>query len=295
MKKKSTQAKKLKYVHRMAWLVGGPALIVQGLFGWLPLAVGFVLAFQKFYLFRPSPFVGFSNFQSVLIERPLTAIAFRNTFYYAALSIGLTFLVPIFVAILLMEMSKKIIRIMMILWFIPVGSMAGLVIWKWMYNPQYGLFNGILTWLNLPTLRWLNDPRLAMICLILPGLIMYGPGLIYIATIQGIPDELYEAADLEGAGMRRKIWSITLPRLRPIISMMLILGVIGSLQVFSQPYVMTGGGPGYATITVVMSIYQLAFQSMKYGKGAALSVTLFLVTMILVSIQRKYIKEDIDR
>jgi len=157
------------------------------------------------------------------------------------------------------------------------------------------LFNGILTWLNLPTLRWLNDPNLAMICLILPGLIMYGPGLIYIATIQGIPDELYEAADLEGAGMRRKIWSITLPRLRPIISMMLILGVIGSLQVFSQPYVMTGGGPGYATITVVMSIYQLAFQSMKYGKGAALSVTLFFVTMILVVIQRKYIKEDIDR
>jgi len=279
----------------MAWLVGGPALVVQGLFGWLPLAVGFVLAFQKFNLFKPSPFVGLANFESILLLRPLTVIAFRNTFYFAALSLGLTFLVPILVAILLMEMGKKIIRIMMLLWFIPIGGMAGIVIWKWMYNPQYGLFNGILQQLGLPTLRWLSDPNLAMICIVLPGLIMYGPGLIYIATIQGIPDELFEASELEGAGIWRKIWSITLPRLRPIISMMLILAVIGSLQVFNQPYVMTGGGPGYATVTVVMSIYQLAFESMKYGKAAALSVTLFFVTMILVVIQRKYFKENIDR
>jgi len=120
-------------------------------------------------------------------------------------SIALTFLVPIFVAILLMEMRKSLIRIMMILWFIPVSSMAGIIIWKWFYNPQYGLFNGILQSLGMPTLRWLDDPNLAMICLVLPGLIMYGPGLIYIATLQGIPDELYQAAELEGASFWRKI------------------------------------------------------------------------------------------
>jgi len=173
--------------------------------------------------------------------------------------------------------------------------MAGLIIWKWMYNTQYGLFNGILESLGFPTLGWLNDPNLAMFCLVLPGLIMYGPGLIYIASLQGIPNELYEAAEIEGAGFWTKIWHITLPRLRPIIAMMLILAVIGNFQVFDQPYIMTGGGPNLATYTIVLYIFDLAFASMKFGKASALAVVLFFVLTILTTIQRKYFKENIDR
>jgi len=284
-----------KFVRRMAWIFGTPGLLVQLIFGWFPIAVAFVIAFQKFYVFRPSPFVGLENFKFFLpSNNPLTLVVFRNTLYYTGLSLALTFLVPIFVAILLMEMRKNIIRIMMILWFIPVSSMAGLLIWKWFYHPQLGLFNTILIKLGFPTSRWLDDPHLAMLCLVLPGLIMYGPGLIYIATIQSIPDELYEAAELEGAGFWKKIWYITLPRMRPIIAMMLILSVIGNLQVFDQPYVMTGGGPGRATTTVVMYIFNLAFSGMKYGKAVALAVIMFFIIMMLVIIQRKFFKENID-
>jgi len=224
----------------------------------------------------------------------MTLIIFKNTLYYAGLSIGLTFLLPILIAILLMEMKRSVIRIMMILWFIPVASMAGIIIWKWFYNVQYGLFNGILTSLGLPTIRWLDDSNLAMLCLVLPGLIMFAPGLIYIATLQGIPDELYEAAELEGASFWKKIWYISLPRMRPIIAMMLILAIIGNLQVFDQPYAMTSGGPNFATYSIVMHIFLLAFQSMKFGKATALSVILFFIIMTFVIIQRKYFKEYID-
>jgi len=287
------ERERLKFKQRIAWAFAAPGLLFQFFFGWFPIGVAFVLAFQKFYIFEPCVYVGFANF-SYLFGWDLLLIGFRNTFYYAFLSIALTFVLPIFVAILLMEMRKNLIRVMMLLWFVPVSSMAGIVIWKWLYHPEYGLFNAILKFLGLPLSGWLNDPNLAMLCLILPGLIMYGPGLIYMATLQGIPDELYEAAELEGTGFWRKIFAISLPRLRPIIAVMLILSVIGNLQVFDAPFVMTGGGPAFATTSVVMLMWNLTFAQMKFGKATALGVLLFFIIMIFVVLQRKYFKENLD-
>jgi len=293
MVKKTEVRERLKFKERIAWIFGMPGLLSQFFFGWFPIGVAFIIAFQKFYIFKPCEYIGWENF-SFLLSWNLLPIALKNTFYYAFLSITLTFLLPIFVAILLMEMRKNVIRTMMILWFIPSSSMAGIIIWKWFYNPQYGLFNGILQTLGLPTLMWLGDPKIAMLCLVLPGLIMYGPGLIYIATLQGIPDELYEAAELEGASLWQKIWSITLPRIRPIIAVMLLLSIIGSLQVFDQPFVMTGGGPGFATTTILILLWNLAFGQLKFGRATALGIMLFFIIMILVILQRKYFKENID-
>jgi len=270
-----------------------PAFIFQIFFGWLPLIMTFIVAFQKFYVFKPSPFVGLNNFR-LLFNDPTFFTSFRNIAYYTALNLGLTFIIPILIAILLMEMRKDIIRMMMILWFIPVSGMAGLVIWKWFYNPYYGLFNVILNTLGFPSLRWLNDPNLAMICLVIPGLIMFAPGLIYIASIQSIPEEFYEAAELEGARFFQKIWHITLPRLRPIIAMMLILAIISNVQAFNSMKVMTAGGPANATISPVMYIFNLAFERYKMGIGTAMAMILFFVVLTLITIQRKFFKENID-
>jgi len=292
-KKVKLRKGKLKYIYRMFSILSIPYLVATTIFGWYPIVGALVVAFQKFHAIRPCTYVGLDNFR-YFIDDTTIYIAFRNTFYYAALSIGITFMVPIFVAIFLMEMKRNIIRIMMILWFIPVASMAGIIIWKWFYNTQYGLFNGILVSLGLPELGWLDDKNLAMICLVLPGLVMFGPGLIYIATIQGIPEELYEAAHLEGASFFQKIWHVTLPRIRPIIAMMLLLSIISNLQVFDQPYVMTGGGPSYATYSVVMYIFDIAFDYFKFGRATALSLILFVVIMVFVIIQRKYFKENPD-
>jgi multiple sugar transport system permease protein len=229
-----------------------------------------------------------------VVADPLTPQVFSNTFYYAALSLGLTFVIPIFVSILLMEMSPRVIRIMMVLWFLPIASTAGIVLWKYFYNPKLGLLNGLLETLNLPKQEWLDNPALAMISLVLPGLILFGPGLMYIASLQGVPEELYEAAELEGAGFFTKIWRITLPRLRPVVAMMMIFSVIGTLQVFEQPFIMTGGGPGYVTRTVALHVYNLAFLGYNLGKATALAVVLFFVIMTLVVIQRRYFRETLD-
>lgn len=278
---------------RVAWLLIIPGIIVFSVFKWYPIITSLAVSMFEYKLILGSKFVEFSNFKAVLFNN-LTWIAFRNTFYFAFLNIALCFLVPIIVAILLLEMKKNLIRIMMILWFIPAGSIVSILLWKWYYNPSYGLFNGVLQSLGLPTLKWLNDPRISMICIVLPGLIMYGPGLIYIATLQSIPDELYEAAELEGAGFWRKIWSVTLPRMRPIVTIMLILSVISSLEMFNQAFIMTEGGPANTTLSVVMVIYDLAFIKMNFGYGSALGIILFLVIFVLTVLQRRYFKENLD-
>jgi multiple sugar transport system permease protein len=282
-----------RYLRVAAWAFTVPGVLFQFFFGWFPVLVAFLVAFQRYYLVKPPAMIGFANFRDVAAD-PLTPVVFQNTFYYAALALGMTFVLPILVSILLMEMPPRVIRIMMILWFLPVASTAGIVIWKYLYNPKLGLLNGALTALHLPRQEWLDNPSLAMISLVLPGLILFGPGLVYIASLQGIPEELYEAAELEGAGFWTKIWRITLPRLRPVIAMMLIFSVIGTLQVFDQPFIMTGGGPGYATRTVVMHVYNLSFLAYNLGKATALAIVLFFLIMTLIVIQRRYFRETLD-
>jgi len=276
-----------------AWLFTMPGLLFQFFFGWFPILFAFVVAFQEYYFVKEPEFVGLANFQAVLGDS-LTFESFRNTFYFAILTIGLTFIIPIFVSILLMEMSRNTIRWMMILWFIPVASTAGILIWKYMYNENLGLLNAILRGLHLPEQKWLNDPVLAMISLVLPGIVLFGPGLMYIAALQSVPEELYEAAELEGAGFFRKIRTVTLPRLRPVIAMMLIFSVIGALQIFELPFIMTNGGPGFATTTVVMQVYTLAFMAYDLGKATALAVILFFVISTIIVIQRRFFRENLD-
>jgi multiple sugar transport system permease protein len=289
LQKKATR----RGLNAAAWAFTLPALLAQFFFGWFPIGFAFVVGFQKYFLVKPPQWVGLGNMQAVAKDQ-LTVTAFQNTLYFSLLSIGLTFVIPIFVSILLMEMSRRTIRWMMILWFIPVASTAGIAIWKYLYHPRLGLLNGILQGLHLPPSKWLDDPNLAMFCLVLPGLILFGPGLVYIAALQNVPEEQYEAADLEGAGFFRKIGTITLPRLRPIIAMMLIFSLIGSMQVFELPFIMTGGGPAYATTTVVMRIYDLAFRAYDLGKATALAIVLFFVIMALILAQRRFFPENLD-
>ena len=296
MKRRINKERKgtLKHTRLISWLFCIPGGLMTLLFGWYPLVWGFLIAFQDYNIIGPTKYTGLTNFKDIFAD-PVFLISLKNVFYYTFLNLALTFVLPIVAAILLMEMKKRTIRLMMWLWFIPTASMAGITLWKWCYNPQYGLFNGILIKLGLPTLQWLNDPKIAMLCLVLPSLILFAPGLIYIAGVQGIPTELYEAAELEGAGLWRKIWSITLPRIRPIISMMLILGIISNMQVFTQPYVLTAGGPGTSTISTVMYFYEMTFSGLEFGKGTATAFVLFFILIALIILQRKYLKENLDQ
>jgi multiple sugar transport system permease protein len=166
-----------------------------------------------------------------------------------------------------------------------------------MYNVKYGLFQYIFRIIGIPEQRFLNDAHMVLFWLIFPGLLFFGPGLLYMAALQSIPQSYYEAAEIEGASFARKIWTISLPRLRPVIAMMLTFAIIGTLQEFSWPQIMTGseGQPGGSARMVVMYIYQpLLSDARRTGDATALAVLLFIVIMVITIIYRTLYKEDPD-
>ncbi len=275
------------------WLFIIPAVLFQLVWGWYPFIVAFYISLTDAQPILPSTYTGFASYKRVLAD-PLVAQAFRVTFVYAGLTIALTFVIPIIIAIFLMEMPPRVMRWMMVLWFLPISTLTNTILWKYVYNTQYGLFEYIATSiLHLPTQQFLNDPNQVIFWLVFPGLLLFAPGLIYMATLQGIPTSYYEAAEVEGASFWRKIWTISFPRLRPVISVLLTFGIIASMQEFSWPQFLTQGEPLGASRTIVMYLYAY-IQADSYSNATALSIVLFIVLMIIIILFRVFFKEDPD-
>lgn len=275
------------------WLFVIPAILFQFFWGWYPMVIAIFLSLTNAPIRGAITFRGIENYVR-LASDPLVPMAFRVTLIYGILSIILTFIIPILTAILLMEMPAKTMRVMMILWFLPLSGIASTLFWQYLYNEKFGIFQYIATAvLGLPPQTFLSSERFVLFWLIVPGIIMYGPGLYYIAGLQGIPKSYYEAAEVEGAGFWRKIWTISLPRLRPIISMTLLFSIIGSLQEFTFPDLMTRGGPNGASRTVVMYMFTL-LNNGRIGDSTALAVMLFALIMVFVLIFRLAFKSDPD-
>jgi multiple sugar transport system permease protein len=270
-----------------------PAILFQLCWGWYPLVAAFLLSFTNARVRSPIAFTGLDSYMRMWHD-PLAIQAFRVTALYAGLTILLTFVVPIIAAILLMEMSRHVIRWMMLLWFIPLSLLASTLVFRYMYNTQYGIFQWVATeLLHLPPQPFLNSASQVNFWIVFPGLLFFGPGLIYIATLQGIPRSYYEAAEIEGAGFWRKVWTISIPRLRPVISMLLIFSIIGSAQAFELQQIMTDGGPGGASRTVVLYLYTL-LQDLRFADATVLGVYLFLAVMMIVAIYRLFFNDDPD-
>lgn len=270
-----------------------PAILFQLCWGWYPLVAAFLLSFTNARVRSPIAFTGLDSYVRMWND-PLAIQAFRVTALYAGLTIVLTFVVPIIAAILLMEMPRHVIRWMMLLWFIPVSLLASTLVFRYMYNTQYGIFQWVATdILHLPPQQFLNSASQVNFWIVFPGLLFFGPGLIYIATLQGIPRSYYEAAEIEGAGFWRKVWTISIPRLRPVISMLLIFAVIGSSQAFELQQIMTDGGPGGASRTVVLYLYTL-LQQLRFADATVLGVYLFLAVMAIVAVYRLLVNDDPD-
>jgi multiple sugar transport system permease protein len=270
-----------------------PAFLFQLTWGWYPLLIAFFITLTNAPLFGQPQFVGLQNYMRVWND-PLVAEAFKVTLIYAALSILLTFVIPIIVAIFLMEMPRRHLKWMMTLWFLPLSGIASAVLWRYFYDRDIGILQQFLTFLGFPPQQLLFDPNLVLFWLILPSFLLFGPGLIYMATLQSVPQSYYEAAEVEGARFWRKVWTISLPRLRPIISMMLIFAIIGSMQTFEWPLLMTGGGPGGASRTVVIYIYD-KLKTLNYADATTISVYLFALIMALVALYNLVFKSDPDK
>lgn len=237
----------------------------------------------------PGEFVGLANYVHAFKD-PLNSKVWGNNIVLFLWSLALGFWVPLVQAILLDEIRrlKTFFRVMYLLPSI-IPAVATAVIWKWIYNPDWGLLNTIFENIGLPTQGWLNDPNQVKFSLMLP--LLLGGGLsifIYLSALQGIPTEWYEAADIDGASIFAKMRYITLPAIAPIIGLQFILALTGAFQIFDQVYIMTLGGPADASRVIALNIYYYAFERIQMGYAASMSVLLFLVTFVLVAIQLRF-------
>src|SRR5580693_4030228 len=272
------------------FLIG--AVLCFTFFSWYPILREVIMSFQKAVYGGGYAWAGFSNYIRI-IHDPTFWQAWRNTLEFTIMALVVGYAVPFFVAIFLNELrhAQGYLRILV---YLPVmlPPASALLLFVYFYNPQYGLFDDILHTLHLPTSQWVFQPgtgfiSTAMISVVIAStwMNMGGATLIYLAALQNIPGELYEAAELDGAGLFKRIRHITIPQTRLILIMLLMLQVVATMQMFVESWVLTngGGGVGDNTESVVMLIYQYAFAysgSSNYNSASALGVILMLVLAV---------------
>lgn len=282
-------------------LTGGLFLLpnISGflIFTLLPVLASFMLAFCQWDIIQPARFVGISNFITLFAD-PLFWKYFLNTLFFM-LGIPLGMAVSLCLA-LLISMPLKGITFFRTVYFLPVVSsmVAVALLWRWIYNPEFGLLNGFLKMLGFRDLpQWLASTVWAKPAIILMGA-WSGAGynmLLYLAGLQGIPRTFYEAAEIDGANKWQQFWNITWPLLGPTNFFIIIMGVIGTFQTFGSIYVMTSppGGPAGSTTTIVLYIYFNAFNWFKMGYASAISWVLFAVIFIVTLLQWRYAGEKV--
>ncbi|MFY4722813.1 carbohydrate ABC transporter permease [Streptomyces sp. LaBMicrA B280] len=260
-----------------AFLLGG--LLCFVLFSWYPAIRAVVIAFQKYTPGSPPQWVGTANFTRVWHD-PDFAAAWRNTLFFTLLALLIGFAVPFLLALVLNELrhAKAFFRVVV---YLPVmiPPVVSALLWKWFYDPGAGLANEALRFVHLPTSNWSNGTDTALVSLVIVATWanMGGTVLIYLAALQSIPGELYEAAELDGANLLQRVRHVTIPQTRFVIMMLMLLQIISTMQVFTEPFVITGGGPESATVTVLYLIYKYAFLYNDFGGACALSVMLLLL------------------
>jgi len=270
-----------------------PALLSIAVWSYYPLIRGAVMAFQEYRIVGETAWAGLDNFILVATDKGFWA-AWARTFHYVGLTLLLGFLAPVLLALMLAEIPRGKI-FFRTLYFLPhlTSALVIALLWKLMYDPtENGMLNQLLGFFGVARQTWLQDPSLAMLCCILPG-VWAGAGmasLIYVAALQALPPDYYEAAAIDGANSWQSFWRITLPLLKPTTFFLAITGVIGSFQVFSSVYVITGGGPRGSTDVAVHRIYLRAFESFDMGYASALAWVLFAVIFAFTLLQVWYMR-----
>jgi multiple sugar transport system permease protein len=271
-----------------------PAVAATILFKYYPMVKTLWMSFFEYKtIFNPGAFVGLKNYID-MFQVSLFLKSWGNTLILGIFFILLGFWVPILQALLLSYIRKfqGFIRVLYLLPMVVPGVVAA-YLWKWMFNPGNGLFNTLLIKFGGKPLLWLNDPDLVKFSLALPVLLGGGIAvLIYLAAIEGVPAQLYEAGDLDGMNAWMKIRYITLPSIKSIIKIQFILMVITVFQIFDAPFIMTGGGPVNESKTVSMLVYDYGFQRLQYGKSSTAAMGIFVVLVLMTIVQIATQKEE---
>ena len=277
------------------YLFISPWILGMVLFALGPILASFGLAFTRWNLFTEPEYVGWANFQK-LAHDPLFYKSVFNTIYYTVFAVPLGLVLALGLAMLVNHRLRGV-NFFRTAFFLPnvVAGIAMLLLWKWLFDPNFGLINLFLDWTGLMVVfewvgigrpQWISSRAGAM-----PGMIfmsIWGLGgsmMIFLAGLQNIPRELIEAAELDGAGPWKRFRYVTLPLLTPTIFFLTMVGVIASLQIFNQAYVMTQGGPAHATLFYVLYLFQTAFERFQMGYACAMALVLFIITLIVSLIQ----------
>ena len=261
-----------------------------------PVVLSFYMSFTSWTLLSPPRWVGLENYSRLLANDSLFYQSLYNTLYYVMFSVPLSMAIALALA-LLVNQKVRGVQVFRTIFYLPsvTNMVAVSVLWLWIFNPEFGLLNSALRVFGIEGPLWLQSESWSKPSLILMSLWSVGGGMIiYLAGLQGIPQPLYEAAELDGAGPWQKFRSITLPMLTPAVFFNLVMNLIGSFQVFTQAYVMTGskvpgseGSPANSTLFYVLYLYKKAFQQFKMGDAAAMAWILFIVIFTLTLIQFK--------
>lgn len=280
-------------VHLAAWAFMLPALLSVSVWAYLPLLRGMVMAFQDYRILGGSRFIGLDNFIEAATQDTFWR-GFQNAFAFTGWLLGMGFVLPIVLALLLNEVPKGKVLFRM-LYYLPAVTTSVIVamLWKQFFDPTpQGFANTLLGFFHIEPQKWLQDPAQAKFAVVLP-LVWAGAGpgsIIYLAALQGIPDEMYEAADLDGAGVLTKVWRITLPTLSPLILINLVGATIGAFKIMEPVLVQTAGGPDYATHTIGLEIWYNAFMYLKFGYATAAAWMMGLVLVTLTIYQLRILR-----
>jgi multiple sugar transport system permease protein len=276
-----------------------PNLIGFLIFTAIPVGAAFILAFYDYDLLLGASWAGLENFREMFTTDEVFRAALFNTVYFTAVSVPLSVVLGLVTAMLVNQALRGIVifRSIFLLPYVTVTVALSLV-WKWIYLPDIGLINSVLGVFGIDGPPWLTSGTWAMPALILMS-VWKGFGynmVIFLAGLQGIPDHLYDAAKVDGATAWRRFLNVTLPLLSPTTFFVVVISVISSFQVFDQALIMTNGGPGTATTTLVLYIYQKGFQSFEMGYAAAVALVLFAVifvfTVVQFLFQRRWVTYD---
>ena len=252
-----------------------------------PIVASFFISFTEWTMLRPPTWIGVANYAKLLGADKLFWKALFNTAYYVVFSVPLQVAAGLGLAILLNQ-KVQALPLFRTFFYIPslITGVSVAVIWSWLLNPQFGLINHALALVGIEGPEWLFNTKTAMPAMIMMSLWGVGGGMvIYLAGLQGIPEHLYEAAEIDGAGALGKFRHVTIPMMTPTIFFNLSMGVIGSFQTFAQFFLMTRGGPANATMTLVLYLYRSAFEYFRMGYASSLAWILFLILVTLTLIQ----------
>lgn len=295
---KTTSRRRINWQKQgVAYLFLLPALIAFTLVTWYPIVSTILYSFQKVNVAGFQGWVGFSNYAR-MFGNPIFYTAWKNTLVYVLLSLVMGAMVPIVLALIINEMrglSSFFQTIVYLPTLIPIA--VGLIVWRQIYAPTGGILNSLLKLVDIAPQLWLQDPQLAKpaLIIIMTWVGAGGATLLYLYALREIPPELFEAAELDGFTVFQRIRYIALPLLRSRIQIMLVLQVITVAQVFTEPFILTNGGPASSTTSPVLEIYNIAFTRTDFGLASAWGVSMLVALSLFSILYVVFTREDLSK